>query len=233
MFNWKNEPKNHLIQYLENPLLLKLKTTIEIERRIIMWKKLLILSLSIVMLFVITAPVDAGNKSVNVNWQITGTIVQTIDVTSPNPSYPIQDPVPYSLINLTADGSPGPAKITLLSKSTIYPPPCDDDVDIDCFECADGYGYPVYFDKNDMVAIFPDQSLLFASIDEEIGGILCFSMTGTTYFKVQMNVISGTGRFEGVSEGTLIGEGNGYPVGFDSILAGEIGKITGKIDFSD
>jgi len=194
-----------------------------------MWKKLLILSLSIVMFLVITVPVDAGDKSVNVNWQITGTIVQTIDVTSPNPSYPIQDPVPYSLINLTANGSPGPAKITLLSKTTPDPPEnC-----VDCFECADGYGYPVYFDKNDMVAIFPDQSLLFASIDEVEGGILCVSMTGTTYFKVKMNVISGTGRFEEASEGTLIGEGNGYPVGFDSILAGEIGTITGEIEFSD
>ena len=88
-----------------------------------------------------------------------------------------------------------------------------------------------YFDKNDMVAIFPDQSLLFAYIDDTQGGILCPGADGTTYFKVKMNVKGGTGRFERVSGGVFIGEGNGYPVSQDSILAGENGTITGTIDF--
>jgi hypothetical protein len=200
-----------------------------------MWKKLLILSLSIVMLLVITVPVDAGDKSVNVNWQITGTIVQTIDVTSPNPPYP-QDPVPYSLINLTANGSPGDAKITLLSETSFSPPT---GWSFDCLQLTEYPDGPAYFVKNDFVAIFPDQSLLFASVysvvdvdgSDGYGSHLCFGPTGTD-FKVEMVVTGGTGRFEGAS-GSLTGEGKGYPVGLDSILAGEIGTITGEIKFSD
>jgi hypothetical protein len=211
----------------------KQKTITQIKRRISMSKKILIPSLSLALLLVISVPissVNAGGKwwKRNINWRIAGTIVQNIDVTSP---VPFSEPAPYSLINLTARGAPGPAKITLLSKSTQDPPEdCEE-----CFECAEGYGFPVYFDKNDMVAIFPDQSLLFASIDDEEGGILCFGVgletAGTTYFKVKMNVKRGTGRFERASGGVLIGEGNGYPVSPDATLAGENGTITGTIDF--
>ena len=208
-----------------------------------MWKKILIPSLSIALLLVISVPissVNAGGKwwKRNVNWRIAGTIVQNIDVTSPNPYYippgythPFV-PFPRSLISLTARGAPGSAKITLLSRSTLDSPAnC-----VDCFECAEGYADPVYFDKNDMVAIFPDQSLLFASIDDVEGGILCFGIFGTetfgtTYFKVKMNVTGGKGRFERASGGALIAKGNGYPVGPDATLAGENGTIKGKIDF--
>ena len=199
-----------------------------------MWKKILIPSLSIALLLVISVPissVNAGGKR-NINWRIAGTIVQLIEVTSPDPE---GDPDygsvgPHSLINLTARGAPGSAKITLLSRTTETPPP-----DPDPFPCAAGYAFPLYFDKNDMVAIFFDQSLLFASIDEEKGGILCFGITpetaGTTYFKVKMNVTGGKGRFERASGGALIAKGNGYPVGPDATLAGENGTIKGKIDF--
>jgi len=194
-----------------------------------MWKKILIPSLSIALLLVISVPissVNAGGKwwKRNVNWQIAGTIVQFIDITSPTVG-----PVgPHSLINLTAYGSPGSAKITLLSRST---------GSSSSFTCPNDEDYiPIsYFDKNDMVAIFPDQSLLFASIDETTGGILCFAFqgeaAGTTYFKVKMNVKGGTGRFERVSGGVFIGEGNGYPVSPDTTLAGENGTITGTIYF--
>ena len=200
-----------------------------------MWKKILIPSLSIALLLVISVPissVNAGGKwwKRNINWRIAGTIVQLIEVASPNPEgAPHYGEVgPHSLINLTARGAPGSAKITMLSRSTDIPP-------AEPFDCAVGYYYPLYFDKNDMVAIFFDQSLLFASIDEEKGGILCFGITpetaGTTYFKIKMNVTGGKGKFERVSGGVFIGEGNGYPVFPDATLAGENGTITGTIDF--
>jgi hypothetical protein len=228
------------ISYLENPLLLELKTTIEIERRIIMWKKLLILSLSIAVLFVLSAPItpaNAGGKIIKVNWKIAGTIVQLVDVESL-----LYGPLlgPRSLINLSAEGSPGPAKITLLS---VLEQPCSS---APPFQCESGYDIPgACFTKNDMVAIFPDQSLLFASIDS-VGGVLCLNIPVAlpedgTYFKVKMNVTGGTGRFEGASSGELIGEGHGYfienptgdPIDNDLTLVGENGKITGSIEFSD
>lgn len=204
-----------------------------------MWKKILIPSLSIALLLVISVPissVNAGGKwwKRNINWRIAGTIVQSIEVFDPlDPDTSVGF---YSLINLTARGAPGSAKITLLSRVTETPPPIPDP-DPDPFLCADGYVGPVaYFDKNDMVAIFPDQSLLFASIDDTKHAILCIGVVpettaGTTYFKIKMNVKGGTGRFERVSGGTFIGEGNGYPVNSETTLAGENGTITGTIDF--
>ena len=197
-----------------------------------MWKKILITSLSIALLLVISAPMSSVNaeNSRNINWRIAGTIVQSIEVFSPlDPTASLGS---HSLITLTARGAPGSAKITLLSRVTVIPP-------LDPFPCADGYGPgdgpQLYFDKNDMVAIFFDQSLLFARIDEEKGGILCFGITpetaGTTYFKVKNIVTEGKGRFERASGGVFIGEGNGYPVFPDATLAGENGTITGTIDF--
>jgi hypothetical protein len=214
---------------------LKQKTGTQIKRRIVMWKKILIPSLSIALLLVISAPMSSVNaeNSRIVNWRIAGTIVQSIEVF--NPLDPDISEGFYSLINLTARGAPGSAKITLLSRVTETPPPIPPDPDP--FLCADGYVGPVaYFDQNDMVAIFFDQSLLFASIDDTKHAILCIGVVpgttlGTTYFKVKMNVTRGTGRFERVSGGMFIGEGNGYPVNSETTLAGENGTMTGTIDF--
>ena len=194
-----------------------------------MWKKLLIPLLSIAVLFVfsaIIAPVDAGGTwwKKKVNWRIAGTIAQFIDIYRPDPNggAPIYDEL-HSLINLTAYGRPAPAKITLLSRSI---------GSVSEFGCVDAGYFPIgYFDKNDFVAIFPDQSLLFASIDPDKNGILCLGPAeGKTYFKVQMIITGGTGWLEGAS-GYLIGEGHGYPRG-DVTLVGENGRITGKIILS-
>ena len=195
-----------------------------------MWKKLLILSLSISVLFVFSAPISPVNaggkwkKSKKINWQIAGTIVQSIEIFNPQTGGPEGL---HSLINLSAQGSPGPAKITLLSRpSTIAP--------TSPFSCPDGYGdpgpFPVYFDKNEFVALFPDQSLLFASVDTNKGGRLCLGETGT-YFIVEMIITGGIGRFEGASGG-FTAEGNGYPFPtLDGTLVGENGRVTGRINF--
>jgi hypothetical protein len=199
-----------------------------------MLKKLLILSLCISVLFVFSAPitpVDAGGKwkkSKKINWEIAGTIVQSIAIYNPQGGALIGN---HSLINLSAQGSPGPANITLLSKPTIPP-----EVTGTSLTCESGYLHIADFEKNDFVAVFPDQSLLFASIASE-GGILCVGNTaqtaGTTYFIVEMNITGGKGRFEG-AEGSFTAEGYGYP-GFSTggTLVGENGTVTGTIEFSD
>jgi len=193
-----------------------------------MWKKILIPSLSIALLLVISAPISSVNakRSKNINWRIAGTIVQTIEVFSP------QDQSSFgfhSLINLTAKGSPGRANITLLGRPTAAGTTGTN------LTCEDGYIPIADFEQNDFVAIFPDQSLLFASIDksEDGGGILCIDLATfqTTYFTVKMKITGGKGRFEGAG-GDFTAEGYGYP-GFSSegTLVGENGVITGTIDF--
>ena len=192
-----------------------------------MWKKLFILSLSIAVILFFAASfttVDAGNKNMKINWQIAGTIVQLIEVTSPSTG--ISEGF-HSLINLSAQGSPGPAKITLLSRSVPMPVATG----IKGFSCADDFFPIAYFDKNDFVALFPDQSLLFASINMTDYGILCAGAAGT-YFKVKMDIMGGTGRFEGAS-GSFTGEGYGHPFSPDLTLVGESGELTGVIKFTD
>ena len=177
------------------------------------------------MLLVIAGPtslVYAGDNDIKVNWQIAGTILQSIEVT------PVFGPAgPHSLINLSAKGSPGTAKITLLSMTDFVPPA---GWSFDCSQLIEYPDGPAYFIKNDFVAVFPDQSLLFASVNRYgAGSHLCFGATGTD-FKVEMIVTGGTGRFEG-AWGDLTGEGNGYIIhsSSDLSLVAENGTITGTI----
>jgi hypothetical protein len=64
---------------------LKQKTGTQIKRRIVMWKKILIPSLSIALLLVISFPISSVNAKSSriVNWRIAGTIVQSIEVFNP------------------------------------------------------------------------------------------------------------------------------------------------------
>lgn len=201
-----------------------------------MKKKLFILSLSIAVLFLLSVSISSVNAGPSlsaagkmpVNWRIAGTIAQSIQVFNPADGELIGL---HSLINLTAKGLPGPAKITLLSMSTSVP-------ENPCQECEDeGYDHlQVHFEKNDMVVIFPDQSLLFGSIVDPEKSFLCFDFSKGTYFRVYMKVTGGKGRFEKVSDGQLIGEGHGYfiePFISDNTLVGENGKIKGWIEFSN
>ena len=189
------------------------------------------------MLFVVTgcgsdsdAIAQANNKEVD--WQITGTIVQLIDVESLFFG-PLE--AGHSLINISAKGLPDDAGITLLGVSG----PCAADPP---FPCEEGYIPGACFTKNDMVAIFPDQSFLFASIHDD-GGVLCLKFnpdTGLpedgTYFKIRMNITGGTGSLDGAS-GVLTGEGHAYfvenPPDNDLTLLGENGRITGTIELPD
>jgi len=202
-----------------------------------MWKKLLILSLSIAMLFAITVSITgcsssgdaiAQVNSLDVDWQIAGTIVQQIAISDPADGTLIG---PHSLINLSAQEDPvgdlGPADITLLSQIAL---PGTTGTTL---TCELGY-FPIgEFEQNDFIALFPNQDFLFASIDtaEGGGGILCLDEAtfGTTYFIVKMIITGGKGKFDGAT-GNLTGEGYGY-LSFSSAgtLVGESGTLTGTI----
>lgn len=182
-----------------------------------MWKKLFILSLSIAVLFVFSAPissVDAGSK--NVNWQVAGSIANYIMVVDPsttqvNPNY---------LISLSAKGPPGAAEITLMGYGSV----------VANTDCGPGE-MQIQTAKGDMVARFRDLSLLFASIDETNPGYLCMDLAaGRSTFVANMLITGGAGRFEGAT-GTITGTGDGYYFDSGGALAAEVGEITGTIEF--
>jgi len=86
----------------------------------------------------------------------------------------------------------------------------------------------MFFDKNDGVGIFPDNSFLYVSINTDEFGILCPDGS----YHVTVNVDGGTGFYAGAS-GTLYSEGYTNSVTSDGTISTLIGTITGTIEFSD
>jgi hypothetical protein len=184
-------------------------------RRIIMWKKLIIISICISVLFVFSASissVNAKSKNLKVNWQIVGTIVDLIPLYSPSDG---SFAGVHSLLNLSAQGPPGPAKITLLSRF--------DGTTSTYTDCTP----TLFFDKNDGVIIFPDNSFLYISINKDEFGIICPDGS----YHVTANIDGGTGFYAGAS-GTLYSEGYTKGATDDGTISSLIGKITGTIEFS-
>ena len=178
-----------------------------------MWKKLLILSLSIALLLVISAtisPVNAGSK--NVNWKVAGSIANYVMVLDLNTN----QLVPNYLISLSAKGPPGNAEITIMGVGVpVGPDPaCNDETRINIIQ-------------NELVARFPDLSLLFATHDTGTGGYLCVTENGTN-FTTSMVITGGTGRFEGATGG-ITGTGDGYPVNPDPTTDGPLSAETGNL----
>jgi hypothetical protein len=203
------------ISYLEDPLLLKLKTTIQIERRVVMCKKILIPLLSIALLLVISAPitpVNAGGKRLPINWQVAGSIINEV-MTSGTPSG-------QTLILLKAQGAPGPADLTILGY-----------IGIPGSILVDGCNFAIPFDGDEFVAVFSDLSMLFAKL--EVGGdaYVCVDPQPST-FKFDMEIFGGTGRFDGAT-GKFTATGVGPGEGFDGPLSAESGEFIGTIEFPD
>jgi hypothetical protein len=206
------------ISYRENPRLLKLKTITQIERRIVMWKKLLILSLSIAVLFVFSAPitpVDAGNKSIPINWRVAGSIINSVKTTGAV--------VDQTLINLSALGSPGPAELTILGDWRFADPEADPPEEVP------GCNLTLIFDHDEFVAVFPDLSLLFAKLMEDGDAYLCVVYGVGTTFTFDMEIIGGTGRFDGAT-GEFTATGVGHGDDFDGPLSAESGEFIGEIE---
>jgi len=191
-----------------------------------MWKKLLILSLSIAVLFfsVPITPVDAGSK--NVNWQIAGSIANYVVVLNPDTGALI----PHYVISLSAKGSPGAAELTLMGWGVpVVVPPAPP------VNCEEGE-MEIQTMQGDMVARFSDLSLLFASIKTEDPGpgYLCIDLSDTpprrSTFVANMDITGGTGRFEGAT-GAITGTGDGFYFASGGALAAEVGTITGTINY--
>jgi hypothetical protein len=185
-----------------------------------MKKKFFILSLSIAVLFLISvsiSPVNAGSE--NVNWQVAGSIANYVMVLDTDTN----QLVPHYLISLSAKGRPGVAELTLMGFGVpVVVPPAEP------VNCSEGE-IEIRTVKGDMVARFPDLSLLFASIDETNPGYLCLDpVAGHSTFVSNMVIISGTGRFDGAT-GAITGTGDGYYFPSGGALAGEVGEITGEI----
>lgn len=176
-----------------------------------MFKKFFILSLSIAVLLFLVAPItpaDAGEKwkkkSKRINWRVAGPIVDS------------------RLILLKAKGAPGRADLTILG----------DGIDFagikETPECTDKI-IPYLIDGVEFVAVFADLSMLFAR--HTFGEAYICKNNGQSNFYFDMEIIGGTGRFDGAS-GSFIAKGDSYgDLYFVGELSAENGKFTGLIEF--
>jgi len=185
----------------------------------VMFKRLLILSLSLIVVLALIAPISpvyAKRDKLKMNLKGSGTIVNNVLI-MPDPNVPAVI-IPHFLITLSVHGLPGSAEGTVLG----YGHPVDPDPYPDCV-------YYIEVDQNEMTLQFSDLSLLFS---EHSSGFLCIGFDGITRFEVTMDITGGTDRFEGVTGGQLTGSGRSYYVGGGS-LSGETINIIGTIDFSE
>jgi hypothetical protein len=207
------------ISNLEDSLLIILNTTIEIERRIVMWKKLLILSLSITLLFCITAsmtPVDAGGhrhrpSSIPINWRVAGSIVNFKTNIGP------EDQI---VVFLKAMGSPGPADLTVVGYAS------------DAYVDNDEGCYPkIIFGGDEAVAVFTDLSMLFARLMDGGDSYICIGADGISHAKFEMEIFGGSGRFDGAKGYFTADIPAGFGHLFEGALSAESGKFIGRIEF--
>jgi hypothetical protein len=187
-----------------------------------MWKKLLIVAVVLaVALTALGIAVSADGrggprgKSRRVNWEIAGSVFNGIQAV-PNQG---ADPASFSLINLSAKGSPGRARIEYVG--TAQPGPITDLCPEDTvLQLAATAGF---------VATFSDQSTLFFAIDdsESAQNALCIIPPGPNVGIFDYVVTGGTGRFEGAT-GHVTVEVAAW--GVSPALAAETGTIVGTIE---
>jgi len=184
-----------------------------------MWKRILLLSLAIAMLFTITGCSSDSNavaqdNNEEIDWQIAGTIINDIKTTG--------EPEGQTLINLKAIGLPDSADITVLGYAGA---PVDPGVE--------GCDLTIPFIQDEFVAVFSDLSLLFAKLEDGGDSYLCITFAdGGTTFNFDMEITGGTGRFDGALGGfTATGVGHGQY--FEGPLSAESGHFEGLIVLPD
>ena len=173
-----------------------------------MWKKLFILSLSIALLIVFSAPISSVNakgpkrlRSIPINWRVAGPIVD------------------FNLILLKARGWPGRADLTIMGYDYGY------DADPNCETKVTVGGV-------NFVAVFTDLSMLFAKRMDGGEAYICQNPEGATFY-FDMEINGGTGRFDGAT-GDFTAEGKAYAEPFfPGPLSAETGNFTGEIVFGD
>ena len=183
-----------------------------------MWKKLLIVA---VVLTAVLATVGFAvygkpqQKSVPVNWEIAGSVFNGIQVV-PNPGAAA---VSFGMLNLSAKGSPGAARIEAIGTSQ--------PVGLTNL-CPEGTVLQLKFDGG-FVATFSDQSMLFFAIDksDDAQNALCIIPPGPNVGIFDYVVTGGTGRFEGTT-GQVTVRVDAW--GVSPALAAESGTIEGAIE---
>lgn len=157
----------------------------------------------------------------SINWKVSGTVAYVtfayaIDV----PPF-IQSQNGF-LVNAVATGEPENVQFT--ATGWTGPPTDNTSTSTEC----DPYPQMASL-KNDFVATFADQSMIFATLDPDLGGYVCL---GPIPAEFNMIITGGTGRFEGAT-GQFTGTFNAYPIGppvssLGALLA-ETGTIVGEI----
>jgi len=182
----------------------------EKERRRKMIKRFLIVFVVVAALLATSIPALSGpDGSTPINWKVSGTLAQVWF--APDPMGSAQQP--GFLINIVAKGAPGNAQIIVVGWAKNEPPLPSDDCNGDL---------KVEFDKDDLIATFPDQSMFFAKLNE---GWLCI---GPDPAEFHLDIVGGTGRFEGAT-GNLTGTFQGIRFGDSGALLAETGTIVGEI----
>lgn len=179
-----------------------------------MIKRILIVLTAVALLAALSLVVYADNNgNEQVNWTIAGPIFSDIQNIDP------EDGGSYTLLNLTAKGSPGKADLMAVGTGDVVA--LDD-------QCP-GANLQVKFKNGGFVATFEDQSMLFFVVDESEGArnALCIHFGAPNEGAFEYNVVGGTGRFEGANGSVLV---ETISWGINSVLSAEEGTITGVIE---
>ncbi len=160
-----------------------------------------------------------------INWEVSGTIVNAqLWFIPPVPPGTEPDPLVYLpgiLIDAYLKGAPGKAQFRVLAAASAEGP-------VIIPECLGDGSNPdgQYFAFDDMVIIFEDLSMLFAKMNPDLKGWLCF--TGEPAV-ANMEITGGTGRYKDAG-GQFQGIFEGTPIGDSGALIAETGTIKGWIE---
>lgn len=185
-----------------------------------MWKKVVSVLVFVVIFAIVTGFVYAksSGQSQSINWRIAGSIFTGIKVVT-NPQ--TGETAPFTLLNLSAKGAPGNARVEVVGTSIPVAPTS---------ACPDGVNLQLKFDGG-FVATFDDLSMLFFTVDDSDGAQNAFCVffnPATPNTAVFDYVITGgAGRFEGASGSATI---NLTSWDVSSALSAEVGEIVGTIE---
>jgi len=162
-------------------------------------------------------------KSTPISWKVSGTVAYVTF------AYPIDVP-PFIqsqngfLVSAVTKGAPGNAQFTVTGWTGPPSDPFTASTECDPYPQMESL-------KNDFVATFEDQSMIFATLDPDPdkGGYVCQGPLPAVF---NMIITGGTGRFEGAG-GYFQGTFDAYPIGppvnpLGALLA-ETGTIEGEI----